>query len=115
MSGIIFSIFLKINYKQKLSLTSSFKYKDIIVPKGFSFDGNTVPRWARFFIGQYEYIQASCIHDYLYNKDTNYLNISRYEADNIYKVMLIDMGFDKYKAMVCYYLIRLIGFRRFRK
>ncbi|MBK2258992.1 DUF1353 domain-containing protein [Francisella philomiragia] len=111
-----------------------FRYKDIIVPKGFTFNGNSIPRFFRWFLGKYEYLEASCVHDYLYTKQSNDLEIekpklykftgrnvthwyykpflfkiNRKDADKIYKSILIELGCPALKAYICYLFIRLFG------
>ena len=92
-----------------------FNYRNITVPQGFVFDGNSVPRLFRPFLGQYDYAQASCIHDYLYNTESDYMNISRKQADDIYKNHLIQLGCQKYKACIAYFAVRLFGSKFYKK
>ena len=108
------NLFLLITQDQQRILTSDFIYKSLTVPEGFTFNGNSVPKWARFFLGQYDYIQASCVHDYLYSQNAEY-STTRYYADNIYREILINLGFKKYKANIAYICIRLFGKKFYKK
>ncbi|AEE26308.1 DUF1353 domain-containing protein [Francisella hispaniensis] len=92
-----------------------FEYKNIVVPQGFEFNGNSIPRAFNWFLGKYEYLQASCVHDYLYNSRSNKLNISRKQADEIYKKILIELGCPKLKAHICYFFIRFFGSKYYKK
>lgn len=90
------------------------------------FDGNSVPRIFKPFLGQYECIQASCLHDYLYDKKSDIYRVSRKEADKIYKEILDVLSIhDNDKLFInllkiirndiVYCVVRAIGFRRFKK
>lgn len=98
----------------KRVLYAGFEHKGITVPQGFTFNGNSIPKAFRFFLGQYDYLQASCVHDYLYNTKSDYLNVSRKEADIIYRDYLVELGYSKYKAYVCYGFVRIFGKMKFK-
>ncbi len=101
-------LYVVINNIKTLTLTSHFVYKNIVVPSGFIYDGNSIPRAFRWFLGKFEYMRASCVHDWLYDvRCTN--NINRKQADNIYRDMLIELGVSKIKANIAYVAIRLFG------
>lgn len=92
-----------------------FVYKDITVPKGFVFNGNSVPRFARPILGQYDYLECSCVHDFLYDKESDYLRLTRKYADKLYKNMLIEFGCSRLASKTYYIFLRLIGWRKFKK
>ncbi|QEO57546.1 DUF1353 domain-containing protein [Francisella marina] len=82
------SLEIIITKEQNRFIINNFVYEDIIVPKYFCFNGHSVPRILRAFLGQFDYIQASLIHDFLYSTASDNYNISRKEADIIYLHLL---------------------------
>ncbi|MBY7733483.1 DUF1353 domain-containing protein [Francisella philomiragia] len=102
-----------------------FRYKDIVVPKGFVFNGNSIPRLFRWFLGKYEYLEASCIHDYLYDTKSDHLKKTKKQADIIYMNLIIrlstknnknDMAFKlkKMRAGIIYFFIKEFGHKYYK-
>lgn len=102
-----------------------FRYKDIIVPKGFLFNGNSIPRLFRWFLGKYEYLEASCIHDYLYDTKSNHLNKTKKQADIIYINIIIRLStkssksyitlkLKKIRANIIYFFIKEFGHKYYK-
>ncbi|OPZ88209.1 MAG: hypothetical protein BWY74_03216 [Firmicutes bacterium ADurb.Bin419] len=60
---------IKLDIKDGMYMTlEEVRYKNIVVPKGFVFDGVTVKRLFRFMFSNKDLIKglkASCIHDYM--------------------------------------------------
>jgi hypothetical protein len=94
-------------------LIDDFKYFGITVPKGYKFNGHSVPRLLMLFTGgRYEpyFINAAVVHDYMYETKK-----PRYEADKIYKSILKKEGNIKsWLVKSCYVAIRLFGRIRYR-
>ncbi|WP_265658590.1 DUF1353 domain-containing protein [Francisella philomiragia] len=102
-----------------------FRYKDIVVPKGFVFNGNSIPRLFRWFLGKYEYLEASCIHDYLYDTKSNHLKKSKKQADTIYINIIIRLStkssksyitlkLKKIRANIIYFFIKEFGHKHYK-
>lgn len=103
------SLEIMITKEQNKFIINYFVHKDIIVPKYFCFNGHSVPRILRPFLGQFDYIQASLVHDFLYNEASDNYNISRKEADVVYLNMLKELGCNKLISNCSYLAVRLFG------
>lgn len=94
---MINKIYFEVDTLGNRILIKEFIYKNIVVPIKFVTDGNTIFRLLWWFLGKYEFPQASLTHDFLYSKDSDYLSISRFRADFIFKSILIKLARYKYK------------------
>ena len=87
---------------------------DFTVPKGFIFDGASIPRalW-RLCGSPYDAprVIAALAHDFLYATHI----CTRKEADQIYRDMQIALGIAKYKARIEYRVLRIFGGIAWRK
>ncbi len=63
-----------------------FRREIITVPKGFSTDGSSVPRFARAIVDRMTGIEAAVVHDYLYRTRT----ASKEFADDLFSAMLAE-------------------------
>ena len=82
----------------KIYLYQPLRYKDIIVPEGFIFDGVSVKAPLSFLFSNKDLIQgirASCLHDYLCQHKDIY---SRKYATNILVDVWVEDGLEKWKA-----------------
>lgn len=77
-----------------------------VVPKGFEFDGASVPQalWG-FLDPAGEAFEAACVHDYLY---VTTLKTKEY-ADDVFHKMLLRYGVSEHKALVAYRAVRRFG------
>jgi hypothetical protein len=92
---------------REYKLLSPVAFKDIVVPRGFVFDGASVPRAFWWFASPFtgNYTRGALIHDWLYCTEL----VSKKEADNIfYKIMLID-GVSRWKATAMYMAVKVFG------
>lgn len=86
-------------------LVEEFRYKDIVVPKGFRTDGLTIKiRLLYMFIGKYDprCIEAAVVHDYL-------CELEQYElADEVFEEMLPEIWQKPYmvRAVKLYHKIK---------
>ncbi len=96
-------------------LSKPFKYLNVEVEYGFYVNGNNVPRLFRWVTGKYAYLQASAIHDKLYDGYCRVFGYTRKSADKLYKDMIIGLGCNKFKANLIYLSIRLFGKKYFKK
>jgi hypothetical protein len=87
-------------------LLAPFKYRDIIVPAGFEFDGASTPRIFWNIIPPFKGTKrAACIHDWLCKQARS--KEDRKEADLLWKEMLKEIGFNKARVMVGYIGVRI--------
>lgn len=83
--------------------------KDYVVPRGFTSNGCSVPRFLWSLLSpaiDNTTIKASCVHDYLYQKGI----CTRLEADEFYKAQLLKNGFPNWKANLVYVGVRAGGY-----
>lgn len=83
-------------------LLETYKYKDIIVPKGFVTDGASVPRlfWG-IMPPVHRYFLAAVVHDYLL-----YTGHNRRSADRVFGDALKEHGISGVKRWVMYRAVR---------
>lgn len=84
-----------------------YRYKDIIIPEGFVFDGASIPKWLRWKFDPFDerWIIAACIHDWLYYKRLK----PRKECDRILMEVMIKGGSPKMIAYEFYWAVRFWG------
>ena len=83
---------------------------DIIVPKGFVYDGASIPSLLTNILPRfgYKYDRASCLHDWLYAA-TNTHNYNRKMCDKIFYEAMLDDKVNKNLAKLMYYAVRVFG------
>lgn len=89
------------------------KFK-LTVPKGFSFDGNSIPRCLWFFFGHPlagVQIIAAMIHDYLYKTGS----IPRSDADFLYYCLLRSVEIGLLKRSLMWLGVRIGGWLHYNK
>ena len=87
----------------KFKLLEPVKYKDIEVPKGFTSDGASVPRFAWFIFppNRTDYLPCAIIHDYL-------CDLEQYnKADKYFKECLKHLQVNKIHRCIMYYAVRI--------
>jgi hypothetical protein len=94
-------------YYVKATYTARIEDIDLEIPKGFVFDGASLPRpfWA--ILGHPmtpQYCTAALIHDFLYQG-----KLPRHKADKIFRTVLKDHGTPNWKAQLMYRGVRLFG------
>jgi hypothetical protein len=78
----------------------------IEVPAGFLFNGNSVPRVTWFVSPPSDYLEAGCVHDFLYAYGDD-----RKLADQVYREILELQGMSKARRNFRYAVLRLFGRR----
>lgn len=87
-------------------LLSDFVNPYQIVPKGFTFNGASVPRVLWFYLDPAgEAFEAACIHDYLYQTTLK----TKEDADRIFRDVLMLYGVRKSKACAAYRSVKRFG------
>jgi len=83
-------------------LLEDFKYKDIIIPKGYKTNGANIPRifWSFWPPNRSNYMPAVIVHDYLcdmeeYNK-----------ADKYFSEILLYLNVSRITAFLFYYSVK---------
>jgi len=99
-------------------LNRLFRYIDdsgleIIVPKGFIFDGASIPKRLWHVVGHPlgEYLPAALIHDFLYS---NHL-IGRKEADKVFYRAMVACKVPAMKAKMMYAAVRAFGWKNYKE
>ncbi len=75
-------------------------YRNIVVPKGFTFDGVTIPAPFTMLFSNKDLrqgIKASCIHDFMCRNKDKY---KRKEATDILIELWLENGLNKFKAQI---------------
>lgn len=83
-------------------------YEEVSVPKGFIFDGASIPRMLWRIAGHpftAKYITAACVHDYLYSTG----KVTRKTADKMFLCLLLAYDVSPLFALMMYYAVRVFG------
>lgn len=85
-------------------------FKEFIVPKGFVYDGASIPSILNSVLPRfgYKYDRASCLHDWLYATADSH-QIARKDCDYIFKQAMLDDKVNKNLANLIYLAVRLFG------
>lgn len=115
------------SYTWMTNYNDTMRLHRISVKAGFEYDGNSIPRWLWTLLGMLPdglNRAAGLIHDFIYRHRGNMpigsyevqidglwypriQKINRASADNLYKKILIESGYDKY--ILAYRGVRLGG------
>ena len=104
--------FVKTLFPQKFT----FRGKTFVVPKGFEFDGASVPRIFRVSVCaplDPEAARGSCAHDWIYR--TQPKGWSRALADLMFLCFLIEDGLPVHRALKAYIGVRIGGWIAWRE
>lgn len=101
--------------KYQFELVENYRYRDIVIPKGYITDGASVPRifWSIFPPNKAEYLSAAIVHDYLTDIAIEKKSITFRSADNTFKEMLTDLNVNKIEVKVLYWSVRLYHLLRY--
>ena len=101
--------------KYQFELVENYRYRDIVVPKGYITDGASVPRifWSIFPPNKAEYLSAAIVHDYLTDIVIEKKSITFRSVDNTFRDMLIDLNVNKIEVKVLYWSVRLYHLLRY--
>lgn len=113
--------------KTSYKLTEDFIYRQSLIEykihKGFIWDGASISPFLAWFMRRDGICRAaSCIHDFLYTygcidvryyqSKSKYFTGSMYtrkEADELFRDVLIESGYPKWKAKIAYRAVRMFG------
>lgn len=88
----------------------------ITVPKGFTFDGESIPAFVAWIappFGQSK--RGACIHDFLYRHSGYYdlkgdfKTVTRKQADEVYREFVLLKGLPRWRATMRWTVLRLAG------
>ena len=87
----------------KFKLLEDLKYKDLIIPKGFTTDGASIPRifWCLFPPNRTDYLPCAIVHDYLCDLE-NYK-----KADQYFIECMEELKIPKLTRKLFYYAVRI--------
>ena len=87
----------------------------IEVEEGFITNFASIPRILWNILPPYgKYGKASVIHDYLYSKASDHLNISREKADKIFLEAMGVLRVSRFKRYSMYYAVKWFGAENFK-
>jgi hypothetical protein len=94
--------------------------KLFIIPKNFVTDFASVPKFLKpLFPNKFLYNQIAVLHDYLYSKYSDELNITREESDIILKEGLKMIDNNSFKSIlisnIFYYTVKIFGKSHWKK
>ena len=112
---------------RKWRITQNFNYKirgqEYIIPKGFEFDGASVPKFLATFLSPVGVLLiGGLIHDYAYKyaclkprKDGPLLVLNQKEADKIFRDINIEINGFHFLNYLAYWALRIGGFLAWNK
>ncbi|WKW24042.1 DUF1353 domain-containing protein [Campylobacter fetus] len=85
----------------------------IKIPKGFKFNGATVPKWLNLLIPKfgYKYDRSVCLHDYLYFSK----QLSKKESDKMFYEAMRAEKVNRNLAFIIYLAVRVFGRKSWEK
>lgn len=117
--------FYVLTQSYELGLTVEGIKKVFIVPKGFTYDGASIPRICWSILGLYpdgKLRGGATFHDWLYRSGGKILSISnlpyfftRKEADHILKLCLQKSGISIVKIFLVHSAVRIFGKKNWNK
>lgn len=88
----------------------------IAVPKGFTFDGESIPLWLQWLAPPFgDSKRGACVHDWLYRNagfidaDNVLHPVLRKQADEVYRELIEAKGLPKWRATIRWAALRLVG------
>ena len=96
--------------KLRRNMTYYIAGKTIVIPKGFSCDGMSVPRCLWSLVSPMIHpatIAAAILHDWLYRKTSH--SFTRKQADQFFYLLMRKCKFSRWRAWLAYLGVRLFG------
>lgn len=89
--------------------------KRILIDRGFESDGASVKWYLSMIVPRlYGTATAAVVHDAIY-RDSNHFNLKRWQADEIFRVLLYRHGNSKMKCRAAWLGVRFGGWRYWKK
>jgi len=98
-------------------LLEEYRIGYIVIPEGFIFDGASIPKSLRPFIGSEvdeRFLIAAIVHDWIYDKKCH-LPLTREECDVLFLYLLIENGTNKTLAHTMYWAVSIFGKQHYRR
>ena len=99
-----------------LCVYSGYLNAQITVPRGFTFDGESIPAALQWLVPPFgQSKRGACVHDYLYRFAGYHLpggrliHVSRTDADRVYRELVLAKGLPAWRATLRYRVLRLVG------
>lgn len=95
----------------------------IVVPADFACDGASIPRWLWSIVGVRlggRIRAAALVHDYAYYWNGDYEKCTcgvntRGAVDKLFRRIMRQAGMERRRVFMCYWAVRLFGWRAWRK
>jgi hypothetical protein len=101
---------------EKFQVYSATLNAVITVPPGFTFDGESIPRWLQPLVPPFgQSKRGACVHDYLYryggyhSVTGSVIGVSRAAADAVYCELIKAKGMPRWRATMRWSVLRLVG------
>ncbi len=94
----------------------TFRGRSFVVPKGFEFDGASIPRLFRSLVASPldpETARGGCDHDFIYRTQPEWW--TRKDADLMFLCELLEDGLSPRRAFLAYRAVRLFGWIAWRE
>jgi len=101
--------------KNKYKLVEDYEYSGIVVPKGFIYDGASIPRWLWSLVGLRPdglIRAAATVHDWIYEKGGDigaHKAFTRAESDAIFRDLMEKAGISKIRCDLAHWAVRNFG------
>lgn len=102
--------------EQDFAVYSGVLNARITVPKGFTFDGESIPAGLAWLVRPMgESRRGACVHDYLYrfagykNLKGEFVSVTRSQADAVYRELIEANGLPAWRATVRWAVLRSVG------
>lgn len=107
---------------QRLMLLEPFRvYSAVLddqiqVSEGFEFDGESIPLCMQTLVKPFgQSRRGACVHDWLYRHggyyraDSSFVRVTRKQADEVYRELILAKGLAPWRATIRYSILRLVG------
>lgn len=92
------------------------------VSEGFEFDGESIPVWLQTLVPPFgQSRRGAAIHDWLYQHGGYYratgqfVSVTRKQADEVYKELVLAKGLPKWRATLRFSVLRAVGWLHWNK
>ena len=101
---------------EKFQIYSAVLDAVITVPPGFTFDGESIPRFLQPLVPPFgQSKRGACVHDYLYrfagyHDDYGFIvPVTRSQADHVYRELILAKGLPTWRGHMRWAVLRLVG------
>lgn len=101
---------------EPLRVYSAVLDDQIQVAEGFEFDGESIPLCMQTLVRPFgQSRRGACVHDWLYHHggyyraDSSFVRVTREQADEVYRELILAKGLAPWRATMRYTILRLVG------